>query len=55
MNASAIINDSMTLEQKLEAIDAEIAKAEKGMTLTEVGQLLIPTDPATLVMCEGCQ
>jgi hypothetical protein len=41
--------------ENVAAIDAEIAKAEKGMTLTEVGQMLIPTDPATLVMCEDCQ
>ena len=55
MQASTIINDSMTLEEKLAAIDAEIAKHDQGMSLTDVGNLLIPTDPSTLVMCEGCQ
>ena len=49
MNPSAIINDDMTLEEKLEAIEREIAKAQAD------GLPSAPIDPATLTMCEGCQ
>jgi hypothetical protein len=56
MNAATIINDSMTLEEKLEAIDNEIAKRQNGMSLSEVGEMMIaPVDPASLLICEGCQ
>ena len=55
MKATTIINDSMTLEQKLEAIDNAIKKAETGMTVTQVGQLMIPVDPASLLVCDGCE
>ena len=51
MNPSAIINDDMTLEEKLEAIDREIAKAQAEAD----GLPSAPIDPATLTMCEGCQ
>lgn len=58
MNASQIINDEMTLEEKLEAIDRAMAAAQqqaqedaqkKGL------QIAAPLDPADLTMCLGCQ
>ncbi len=58
MNASQIINDDMTLEEKLEAIDKAMAAAQqqaqedaqnKGLQVTA------PLDPADLTMCLGCQ
>lgn len=58
MNASQIISDDMTLEEKLEAIDRAMAAAQeqaqedaqkKGLQVTA------PLDPADLTMCLGCQ
>jgi len=58
MNASTIINDNMTLDEKLAAIDAAMANAQaqadddarsNGFTGAA------PLDPADLTMCEGCQ
>lgn len=60
MNASTIINDDMTLEEKLAAIDAAIAAAKtKSDAAAKVaaanGQVVAPFDPADLTVCEGCQ
>ncbi len=57
MSSSAIINDDMTLEEKLEAIEREIAKAqaEADQKAEADGLPSAPIDPATLTMCEGCQ
>lgn len=57
MNASTIINDDMTLEEKLAAIDAAMANAQT-MANDEAaarGSIAAPLDPADLTMCEGCQ
>ena len=50
MNPSAIINDDMTLEEKLEAIEREIAKAqaEADQKAEADGLPSAPIDPATL-------
>lgn len=56
-NASAIINDTMTLEEKLAAIDAAMAAAQ-GVAddqSTADGQAVVPVDPQDFLMCEGCQ
>lgn len=60
MNASTIINDDMTLEEKLAAIDAAIEKAKvdaevKSAEATKQGKVVAPFDPADLTVCEGCQ
>lgn len=57
MNASQIINDDMTLEEKLQAIsDAmEAAQTEANQRAAANGQIAAPIDPAELTMCEGCQ
>ena len=51
MNPSAIINDDMTLEEKLEAIEREIAKAqaEADQKAEADGLPSAPIDPATLI------
>lgn len=58
MNASTIIDESMTLEEKLAAIDEAMA-AMAGQTKQVVGDdgtvSNVPLDPADLTMCEGCQ
>ncbi len=57
MNASTIINDQMTLEEKLQAIsDAmEQAQTTANEAAARSGQVAAPIDPADLTMCEGCQ
>lgn len=57
MNASAIINDDMTLEEKLAAIDAAMANAQAQADddAAAKGQVAAPIDPADATMCVGCQ
>ena len=57
MNASTILNDNMTLEEKLQAIsDAmEEAQTTANEQAAQRGEVAAPIDPADLTMCEGCQ
>ncbi len=57
MNASAIISEDMTLEEKLAAIDSAMANAQAVADdqAQASGQISAPLDPAELTMCEGCQ
>jgi hypothetical protein len=57
MNATTIINDDMTLEEKLAAIDAAMLNAQEQANeeAASRGQVAAPLDPAELTMCEGCQ
>lgn len=57
MNATAILNDEMTLEEKLAAIDSAMANAQAVADdqARANGQVAAPLDPADLTMCEGCQ
>jgi hypothetical protein len=57
MNASQIINDEMTLEEKLAAIDEAMANAQAQANdeAAARGTFAAPLDPADLTMCEGCQ
>lgn len=57
MNATNIISDDMTLEEKLSAIDAamQAAQAVADEQAQASGQIVAPLDPAELTMCEGCQ
>ncbi|AKM80653.1 MAG: hypothetical protein UW38_C0001G0814 [Candidatus Saccharibacteria bacterium GW2011_GWC2_44_17] len=56
-NASAIINDDMTLEEKLSAIDAAMAAAQATAddNAQSSGGAAAPIDPQDFLMCEGCQ
>ncbi len=56
-NASTIINDTMTLEEKLAAIDAAMAAAQQQADeeAAAKGQISAPIDPADATMCIGCQ
>jgi len=58
MNASEILKETMTLEEKLAAIDNAMQVAQekaneqaKSAGLTSAA----PIDPQDLLMCEGCQ
>lgn len=57
MNASTIINDTMTLEEKLAAIDMAMANAQAQADATASAQGLqtAPLDPQDLLMCDSCQ
>lgn len=57
MNASAIINDDMSLEEKLQAISDAMEQAQQtaNEAATRRGDIAAPIDPAELTMCEGCQ
>ncbi len=57
MNAATIINDDMTLEEKLQAISDAIAQAQATANddAAKTGMTAAPVDPADLTMCEGCQ
>lgn len=53
MNASQIVNDDMTLDEKLAAIDAAMANAQA--VARKANPNAAPIDPSDLTMCEGCQ
>lgn len=59
MNASTIIDDTMTLEEKLAAIDAAMAaaqsQADEQARASGDGDAAAPIDPADAFMCVGCQ
>lgn len=57
MNASQIISEDMTLEEKLSAIEQAMANAQAAATeeAAKKGMVAAPLDPADLTMCEGCQ
>lgn len=57
MNANAIINDDMTLEEKLNAIDAALKKAQEVAEeqAKKNGTVVAPVDPASLTICDGCE
>lgn len=56
MDASAIINDNMSLDEKLAAIDAAMAAAvQQAQNKSSLGSIKVDVDPADLTMCLGCQ
>ncbi len=57
MNASQIISDDMTLEEKLSAIDAAMkaAQAAADDQARATGGVAAPLDPASLTVCDGCE
>lgn len=56
-NASQIISDDMTLEEKLAAIDMAMANAQEQANeeASSGGNIAAPIDPQDFLMCEGCQ
>jgi len=57
MNANAIINDKMTLEEKLEAIEKAMQNAQEQANeeAAKNGTVAAPLDPASLTICDGCE
>ena len=57
MNASQVITDDMTLEEKLSAID-EAMKAMQQVADDDAkkrGMVAAPVDPALATICVGCE
>jgi hypothetical protein len=57
MNANAILNDEMTLEEKLQAISDAMEQAQNDANEKAAanGQVAAPIDPASLTICDGCE
>jgi len=58
MNATTIINDTMSLDEKLAAIDAAMANAQAMANEDAAAKGFsnaAPLDPADLTMCDSCQ
>lgn len=57
MNASTIITDEMTLEEKLSAIDMAMKNAQSVADdqASANGTASAPVDPASLTICDGCE
>ena len=57
MNASQIITEDMTLEEKLSAIDAAMKAAQAAAEdqAKKSGGVVAPFDPASLTICNGCE
>lgn len=57
MNANEIIDDEMTLEEKLEAIDRLMNDEEAKEKYRKIKGLApgVPVDPMDMLQCEGCQ
>lgn len=57
MNANAILNDQMTLEEKLAAIDKAMlaAQEQQNEERSRMGLSPIPIDPSLATICDGCE
>ncbi len=57
MNASQIITDDMTLDEKLSAIDAAMKAAQQSAEelARKNGTVAAPFDPALATICDGCE
>ncbi len=56
VNANTIINEEMSLDEKLAAIDAMMASAVANAQQQGSSSVSgAPVDPADLTMCLGCQ
>ena len=57
MNANAIVNDQMTLEEKLAAIDKamRLAQEQSNEERTRAGLPPVMIDPALATVCDGCE
>ena len=55
MNANEIINDEMSLDEKLAAIDAAMERGAEEYNRKAGRPINTPVDPADLTMCDSCQ
>ena len=57
MNGNAILNDDMSLEEKLQAISDAMEQAQQAANdvAAKMGLVAAPVDPASLTICDGCE
>lgn len=55
MDASRIVNDEMSLEEKLAAIDAAMLVGAQDFNRKNGRPIDAPVDPANLTICDGCE
>jgi hypothetical protein len=57
MNSTQIISDTMTLQEKLDAIDKamKLAQEQANEDAQKNGSVAAPLDPAMLTICDGCE
>jgi transcriptional regulator with GAF, ATPase, and Fis domain len=57
MDANSILNDEMTLEEKLQAISDAMEQAQQvaNQAASKLGLTAAPVDPASLTICDGCE
>ncbi len=55
MDASKIVNDNMTLEEKLKAIDEAMKEYQVQFNKNSGRVLDTPVDPSMLTICDGCE
>lgn len=57
MNSTQIISDTMTLQEKLDAIDKAMKAAQEQANeeAKKNGSVAAPLDPAMLTICDGCE
>lgn len=57
MNANTIIDDTMSLDEKLKAIEEAMKNAQEQANeeAKANGQVAAPLDPASLTICDGCE
>ena len=57
MNANSILNDDMSLEEKLQAISDAMEQAQQvaNQAAAKLGLTAAPVDPASLTICDGCE
>lgn len=55
MNVNSLINDTMSLDEKLKAIDEALKNAQAVENEQRVSAGLAPLDPALLTICDGCE
>ena len=55
MNANNVINDDMSLDDKLAAIDAAMQVAQTDYNIKNGRPLDAPVNPADLTTCDSCQ
>lgn len=54
---SNLLDENLTLEQKLELIDKEMKKLQEAEieAAKESGRVVAPIDPSIALACDGCQ
>lgn len=55
MDASKIVSDEMSLDEKLKAIDEAMKNAQAVFNEQNGRNASAPLDPAALTVCDGCE